>query len=57
MLNTLRKVEDLENHVRWIDLTTVLNMGGGGGGRKYAIISYIIWPYINMQRCLTDNIS
>ena len=27
MLNTLRKVEDHENHVRWIYLTTVLYMG------------------------------
>ena len=27
MLNTLRKVEDRENHVRWIYLATVLNMG------------------------------
>ena len=27
MLNTLCKIEDYENHVRWIYLTTVLNMG------------------------------
>ena len=27
MLNTLCKVEDHENHVRWIYLTTVLYMG------------------------------
>ena len=27
MLNTLRKIEDHENHVRWIYLTTVLYMG------------------------------
>ena len=27
MLNTLRKVKDHENHVRWIYLTTVLYMG------------------------------
>ena len=27
MLNTLHKVEDHENHVRWIYLTTVLYMG------------------------------
>ena len=27
MINTLRKVEDHENHVRWIYLTTVLYMG------------------------------
>ena len=27
MLNALCKVEDHENHVRWIYLTTVLNMG------------------------------
>ena len=26
MLNTLRKVEDHEHHVRWIYLTTVLNI-------------------------------
>ena len=34
MLNTLRKVEDHENHVRWIYLATVLNMGGGGKVRS-----------------------
>ena len=33
VLNTLRKVEDHENHVRWIYLTTVLNMGQS---QKYA---------------------
>ena len=27
MLNTLRKLEDHENHVRWIYLATVLYMG------------------------------
>ena len=32
-LNTLRKVEDHENHVRWIYLTTVLYMGDS---QKYA---------------------
>ena len=26
MLNILHKVEDHENHVRWIYLTTILNM-------------------------------
>ena len=31
ILTVLRKVEDHENHVRWIHLTTVLYMGGGGG--------------------------
>ena len=33
MLNTLHKVEDHENHVRWIYLTTVLKMGES---QKYA---------------------
>ena len=35
MLNISRKVEDHENYVRWIYLTTVLNMGES---RKYARI-------------------
>ena len=30
MVNTLRKVEDHENHARWIYLTPVHNMGGQG---------------------------
>ena len=33
MINTMRKVEDHENHVRWIYLTTVLYMGES---QKYA---------------------
>ena len=33
MLNILRQVEDHKNHVRWINLRTVLNMGES---RKYA---------------------
>ena len=33
MLNTLHKVEDHENHVRWIYITTVLYTGGN---QKYA---------------------
>ena len=33
MINTLQKLEDHENHARWIYLTIVLNMGKS---RKYA---------------------
>ena len=36
MLNTLRKVEDHDNHVRWIYLTTVLYVGES---QKYARIN------------------
>ena len=51
MLNTLRKVEDHENHVRWIYLTTVLYMGES---QKYAInheywsmLPWARWPHIS----------
>ena len=41
MLNTLRKVEDQENHVGWIYLTTVLYMGDS---RKYARNWHLRFP-------------
>ena len=37
MLNTLHKVEDHENHVRWIYLTTVFYIGES---QKYVKIPY-----------------
>ena len=39
MLNILRKVENHENHVRWIYIKTVLNMGDS---RKYARINITV---------------
>ena len=38
MLNALFQVEDHENHVRWIYLTTALNMGDSR--RKCGTVSY-----------------
>ena len=44
MLNTLRKFEDHENHVRCIYLTTVLNMGESQKYARNGIIKHNIWP-------------
>ena len=45
ILNTLHKVEDHENHVRWIYLTTVLYMGS----QKYARMD-CLWPFLHAAR-------
>ena len=49
MLNTLRKVEDHENHVRWINRTTVLYMGES---QKYARSACYIWGYMLYMWCI-----
>ena len=46
MLTTLRKVEGHENPVRWIDITTVLYVGGGGG-LKYASKTAFWWETLS----------
>ena len=38
MLNTLLKVKDHENHVRWIYITTVLYMGKVRSMREYKVL-------------------
>ena len=44
MLNILRKIEDHENHVRWIYLATVLNMGESQKhARKHITILMVDW--------------
>ena len=50
MLTTLRKVEDHENHVRWIYLKTVLNMGES---QKYVRIGINHLMYL-MTRWVTN---
>ena len=56
VLNTLHKVEDHENHARWIYLTTVLNMGVKSEvcekiiyfprSKTYIIVMHVLHVYI-----------
>ena len=48
MQNTLCKVADRENHVRWIYLTTVLCMGERQKYSRINLLSFTVYPSISI---------